>query len=161
MSTSVVGNISPFEAMFHTKPKYSLIKIFEYECYPFLRPYNAHKFGYHSSNCVLLGLSAFHKGYLCISHTDRIYIARHVNFNENFFPFENDIRFKENYVLHTKDTNYTQVDTNYLNITDETVSSLNSETTGHSYQDIVNDNISHPQESISDTYTQAPNTTNT
>ncbi|KAJ4711692.1 Retrovirus-related Pol polyprotein from transposon TNT 1-94 [Melia azedarach] len=99
ISTPVLRNISPFEALFHTKPDFSMIKTFGCECYPFLRPYNKHKLNFHTSKCVLLGLSVFHKGYLCLHHSGRIYIARHVVFNENSFPFENDPNFRKNQCL--------------------------------------------------------------
>lgn len=75
LSSPILGNISQFKALFHTKPDYSLFKTFGCECNLFLRTYNANKFNYHNSKYVLLGLSACHKGYLCMSHTGRIYIV--------------------------------------------------------------------------------------
>ncbi|KAJ4720471.1 Retrovirus-related Pol polyprotein from transposon TNT 1-94 [Melia azedarach] len=99
LATPTLGDKSPFHALFHTKPDYTMIKVFGCECYPFLRPYNRHKFDFHTSKCVLLGLSVLHKGYLCLHHSGRIYIARHVTFNEGSFPFENDFRFKDSHKL--------------------------------------------------------------
>lgn len=95
LATPRLKNISHFEALFHSKPDYNMIKTFGCGCYPFFRPYNIHKFDFHTLKCVLLGLSAYYKGYLCLHHTGRIYVARHVNFNEGSFPFENDKNFKE------------------------------------------------------------------
>lgn len=43
----------------------------------------------------MLGVSIVYKGYLCLHHIERIYIVRHVLFNEKKFPFENDNNFKE------------------------------------------------------------------
>ncbi|PWA86467.1 gag/pol polyprotein [Artemisia annua] len=43
---------------------------------------------FRSTPCVFLGYSLIHHGYRCLDiQTDRIYIARHVRFNEHLFPF--------------------------------------------------------------------------
>ena len=56
--------------------------------YPFLRPYNQNKIDLRSLPCVFIACSTNHKGYLCYhSPSSRIYIARHVVFNEDIFPF--------------------------------------------------------------------------
>jgi len=36
---------------------------------------------------MFIGYSPAHKGYLCLSPTSKIYITRHVLFDENVFPF--------------------------------------------------------------------------
>ncbi|CAH1433319.1 unnamed protein product [Lactuca virosa] len=44
---------------------------------------------FRSTPCTFLGYSPLHHGYRCLdTSTDRIYIARHVRFNENVFPFK-------------------------------------------------------------------------
>lgn len=44
---------------------------------------------FRSAPCTFLGYSPLHHGYRCLdTSTDRIYIARHVRFNENVFPFK-------------------------------------------------------------------------
>ena len=35
----------------------------------------------------MIGHSLVHKGYKCLSSADKIYIARHVQFNESEFPY--------------------------------------------------------------------------
>ena len=92
---------TPFEALYSKKPSYSQIKIFGCECYPFLRPYNKHKLDFHTSKCVNLGVSKLHKGYLCLNPNGRIYIAAHVNFNEDSFPLKNDSNFMTPESTHT------------------------------------------------------------
>ena len=61
--------------------------------YHFIRPYNRHKFDFHTSTCVNLGFSQFHKGYMCLNSNGIIYIAAHVNFNESFFPLKTYPKF--------------------------------------------------------------------
>ena len=62
LASPVLENKTPFELLYSLKPDYAQIKIFGYECFPFLRPYNKHKFVFHTSKCILLGISSAHKG---------------------------------------------------------------------------------------------------
>jgi histone deacetylase 1/2 len=88
MPTSVLRNKSPFETLFHQPPNYGFLRTFGCLCFPFLRPYNAHKLDYRSTPCVFLGYSSCHLCYRCLNlSSDRIYISRHVRFHENSFPF--------------------------------------------------------------------------
>lgn len=67
--------------------KYSVVLAF-----PFLRPYNDHKLQNRSSECVFLGFSSYHKGYLCLNRqTGRIYVSCHVIFHETSFPFSSSL----------------------------------------------------------------------
>lgn len=43
---------------------------------------------FYSIKCVYLGPSMSHEGFKCLSSTGRIYISRHVIFNEKGFPFK-------------------------------------------------------------------------
>jgi hypothetical protein len=82
------GPISPFEMLFKGKPDYTMLHVLGCSCYPLLRPYNAHKLESRSERCVFLGYSMIHKGYYCLNiKTNRLYISRHVIFDENSFPF--------------------------------------------------------------------------
>jgi len=79
---------SPFELLFNKAPNYHLLKVFGCECWPYLQPYNSSKFSYHSESCLFLGYSKPHTSYICFHPpTGRVYIARHVVFNETMFPF--------------------------------------------------------------------------
>ncbi|KAH9792303.1 retrovirus-related pol polyprotein from transposon RE2 [Citrus sinensis] len=88
--------LTPYEKIFKLKPDYSMLKCFGCICYPYLRDYNKHKFDYHSSKCIFLGYSPAHKGYKCLHSSGKIYIARHVVFDESTFPYSIDSAFNSN-----------------------------------------------------------------
>ncbi|KAL4569135.1 hypothetical protein LXL04_024766 [Taraxacum kok-saghyz] len=85
------GYVERRNRLYSKTPDYAFLRTFGCLCYPFLRPYNTHKMDFRSLPCVFLGYSTSHKGYLCL-HTpsSRIYISRHVVFNETIFPFANN-----------------------------------------------------------------------
>jgi len=85
--SSVNPNESPFSLLFGKKPDYDPLKPFGCACYPCLKPYNQHKLQFHTTQCVLLGYNKSHKGYKCLNSHGKIFISRHVVFNENHFPF--------------------------------------------------------------------------
>ncbi|KAJ0742843.1 putative RNA-directed DNA polymerase [Helianthus annuus] len=88
LPSRVSSNKSPFEHIFKRKPDYSFLRVFGYQCFPYLRPYNRHKIDFRSTPCVFLGYSPVHHGYRCFDpSTERTYIARHVRFNEHVFPY--------------------------------------------------------------------------
>ena len=90
LSTPVLHHQSPYFALYHKLLAYTHLKVFGSSCFPYLRPYNTHKLQYRSLECAFLGYSSHHKGYLCLDiHSSRVYISRHVIFNEDSFPFKN------------------------------------------------------------------------
>ncbi|CAN1799670.1 Retrovirus-related Pol polyprotein from transposon TNT 1-94, partial [Linum perenne] len=87
-TTPTLQHNSPYQQLYQTPPDYSFLKTFGCLCYPFLRPYNTHKTDFRSKPCVFLGYSSSHKGYMCYDKmTSRLYISRHVVFDETTFPF--------------------------------------------------------------------------
>ncbi|MFS7953765.1 putative RNA-directed DNA polymerase [Helianthus anomalus] len=89
LPSRVSSNKSPFELVFHRKPDYSFLRVFGSQSFPYLRPYNRHKIEFRSTPCVFLGYSLSHHGYRCFDpSTERIYTARHVQFNEHVFPYQ-------------------------------------------------------------------------
>jgi len=83
----VTNHKSPFELLFHKPPNYAFLKVFGCVCWPHLRPYNTHKLDFRSKLCVFLGYSLHHKGYRCLHiPSGKIYISRHVIFDETIFP---------------------------------------------------------------------------
>ncbi len=88
LPSKVTKKMSPYECLFHSIPDYKYLKIFGCECWPFLQPYNSSKLSFWSTSCVFIGYSKNHLGYKCLHlPSGRVYIARHVVFNENSFLF--------------------------------------------------------------------------
>jgi histone deacetylase 1/2 len=54
---------SPYFMLYQSIHDYKFLRVFGCACYPHLRPYNGHKFAFHSKECVFLGYSLSHKGY--------------------------------------------------------------------------------------------------
>ncbi|KAK9151758.1 hypothetical protein Syun_010067 [Stephania yunnanensis] len=88
LPTRVLQGTSPYQLLYHVPPDYMILKVFGCTCYPYTRPYNAHKYQYRSERCIFLGYSSIHKGYKCMNSVGRIYVTRHVLFNEEEFPYQ-------------------------------------------------------------------------
>lgn len=88
MPSSVLSHKSPFEVLFHSLSDFSLLKVFGCQCFPWLKPYTAHKLQPRSVACMFLGYHPTIEGYRCLEPiTGKIYISKHVLFNETCFPF--------------------------------------------------------------------------
>ncbi|PNY02796.1 copia protein (gag-int-pol protein), partial [Trifolium pratense] len=87
LPSSINQNACPYTLIYKKEPDYSVLKPFGCACYPCLKPYNKHKLQFHTTRCVFLGYSNSHKGYKCINSHGRIFVSRHVVFNEEHFPF--------------------------------------------------------------------------
>ncbi|KAJ3676869.1 hypothetical protein LUZ60_002593 [Juncus effusus] len=82
---------SPFEILFHKTPDYNFMRVLGCLCFPYTRPYNSHKLQDRSLPCVFLGYAPNQKGYKCLHlPTNKVYVSRHVIFNETYFPFMHD-----------------------------------------------------------------------
>lgn len=87
LPTPILENQSPYFTLFQKHPDYSLLKTFGCACYPLLRPYTPHKLAFRSKKCLFLGYSSTQKGYRCLDPTtNRVYVSRHVTFDETHFP---------------------------------------------------------------------------
>ncbi|KAM1024520.1 hypothetical protein ACFX2C_037789 [Malus domestica] len=83
-----ISRYSPWQSLFQKAPDYTSLKVFGCCCFPWLKPYTSSKLDPKSTPCVFLGYSLNHKGYLCLNpSTNRLYISRHVLFDESTFPF--------------------------------------------------------------------------
>lgn len=108
LPTPVLHHKTPYQTFFDKTFDYNQLKTFGCACFPCLRPYQKHKFSFHSQKCVYLGYGDSHKGYKCLSPSGRIYISRHVVFNELEFPFKTGFLNKQSQsqVCDTSDINY-------------------------------------------------------
>lgn len=61
--------------------------------FPYIRPYQSHKFSFRTENYVLVGYSLAHKRYKCMSSLGKLYITKNVKFNEIVFLFLYDPDF--------------------------------------------------------------------
>lgn len=76
LTSKSLSNISHHEKMFLKPPDYNFLRVFDYLCYPLLRPYNKHKLDFRSSPYVFWGYCANQHGFISILiHLDKyIYI---------------------------------------------------------------------------------------
>ena len=89
LPTPNLQNQSPWEVLYKSKPDLSHLRTFGCTCFPLLKPYNSHKLQPHTKPCIFLGYPALSKGYICLDpSTHRIYVTRHVLFNELEFLYE-------------------------------------------------------------------------
>ena len=87
-TTALDEKYSPYEKLHGKPPEYSALRVFGCACYPTLRDYASNKFDPRSLKCVFLGYNDKYKGYRCfLPSTGRVYISRHVIFDETVFPF--------------------------------------------------------------------------
>jgi len=67
-------------------PLFGFLDVF---CFPHLGSYVSDKLSSRSIECVFLGYSSQHKGYRCLDPTTgRVYISRHIIFNETIFLYK-------------------------------------------------------------------------
>ncbi|KAG8475880.1 hypothetical protein CXB51_032703 [Gossypium anomalum] len=87
LPTSILDGKCPYELLHKSLPNYMHLRVFGCMCYPYLRPFNNHKLQFRLKPCVFLGYSPVHKGYKCLDDTGRMFLSRHVVFDETCFPF--------------------------------------------------------------------------
>ena len=88
LPTPVLSQKSPFEILYNRLPDYNFMRVFGCACWPNLRPYNKNKLNFRSKTCIFIGYSLCHQGYKCLDlSTGKIYVSRHVVFDETLFPY--------------------------------------------------------------------------
>jgi hypothetical protein len=79
---------TPHESLFHKQPSYDHLRVYGCLCFPNLSATAPNKLAPRSVPCVFIGYPTEHKGYRCYHiPTKRVYISRHVTFDEQVFPF--------------------------------------------------------------------------
>ncbi|KAJ9551582.1 hypothetical protein OSB04_015627 [Centaurea solstitialis] len=88
LPTPTLQNSSPYLTLFNTTPNYTKLRSFGCLCYPWLKPYNAHKMDPKSTPCIFVGYSPTQSAYHCLDpKTNKVYTSRHVKFVESQFPY--------------------------------------------------------------------------
>lgn len=87
-SSVLPKGVSPYEVLLGKPPVYMSLRVFGCKCYPYIRPYMKNKLDPKSLPCVFLGYNEKYKGYRCYyPPSGRVYICRHVLFEEQSFPY--------------------------------------------------------------------------
>ncbi|KAJ3704083.1 hypothetical protein LUZ61_007788 [Rhynchospora tenuis] len=83
------SHVIPYEVLFKKQPDYSQLKVLGCLCFPYTRPYNKNKLEPRSLPCIFIGYTSAQKGYMCLHvPTNRVYVSRHVEFDEESYPFQ-------------------------------------------------------------------------
>ncbi|CAJ2641560.1 unnamed protein product [Trifolium pratense] len=81
---------TPTTILYQKLPSYSHLKVFGCLCFPLIPSTTRNKLQPRSKPCVFLGYPSNHRGYKCLDLSNhKIFISRHVIFDENVFPFSN------------------------------------------------------------------------
>lgn len=84
----ILNNSTPYFELYNKTPNYGGLRVFGCRCFPSLCHHSHNKFERKTYPCIFLGYSIAHKGYRCLHpSTNRVYILRHVVFDETEFPF--------------------------------------------------------------------------
>ena len=84
LPSSVLGNVSPFERLYDTRPHYGFLKVFGCACFVLLQPHEYSKLEPRARLCCFLGYGTEHKGYRVWDPiSQRIRVSRHVVFWEH------------------------------------------------------------------------------
>lgn len=83
---------SPFFKLYERQPNYTFLRIFGCRCFPYLIKYDTNKFSKKTYPCIFIRYSSNHMGYRCLDPVSiKVYISRHVVFDELCFPFNKNI----------------------------------------------------------------------
>lgn len=63
------------------------MRVFDWSCYTYVRPYNHHKLAFRSERCIFLGHNSLYKGYQRLYSLGKVYINKYVIFYETFASF--------------------------------------------------------------------------
>ncbi|KAI0507419.1 hypothetical protein KFK09_013544 [Dendrobium nobile] len=161
MPSSNTMHTSPYQLLHNRPPNYSHLRVFGCACYPLLPSNSRHKLSLKSPQYVFLGYATSYKGYKCLNPTTgRIFISRHVTFEEDLFPFvvSSPIPTTNSSQLHSNPhllipTSTIPAHTINTNLPNQHNISTPPQPLPHSIQD------DHTSQSITNTITEIPNTT--
>ncbi|CAL1359030.1 unnamed protein product [Linum trigynum] len=86
--TPLLGQRSPYQALYSKLPDYSFLRIFGCTCFVLLQRKERHKLAPKVARCIFMGYSDKHKGYMCYDPVARrMRVAYHVKFLENHMHY--------------------------------------------------------------------------
>ena len=95
LSSSVIKMVTPFVMLFEKHPHYNNLKVFWCRYFSYNKGNN--KFSPKTYPRVFIGYNSLHKGYRCYHpFTRRVYISRHVVFDENTLPSVSPKKYQTN-----------------------------------------------------------------
>lgn len=81
----------PYTLLLKKSPNYALLRVLGCACFSYTRPYTNHKLQNRALPCVFIGYASSQKGYKCLHvESNRVYVSRHVIFDEDHFPFRDN-----------------------------------------------------------------------
>lgn len=89
MPSPLLDHKCPFELLYGANPDYGMFRPFGCRVFPCLCDYTTHKLEPQSKPCIFIGYNVNYKGFHCLDPTTgRIYITRHTQFDELYFPYD-------------------------------------------------------------------------
>ena len=89
LPSSSINFTSLYFHLYGAHPNYSILRVFGTRCYPYIWDIKKTKFDPKTVSCVFVGYNDKHKGYRCFDpKTNRMFVSRHVIFDENLFPYK-------------------------------------------------------------------------
>ena len=86
LCSSVLKMVTPFVKLYGEQPNYNNLKVFGCRCFSYIKGSN--KFSPKTYPYAFIGYRSLHKKYRCYHpSTRRVYISKHVVFDENTLPY--------------------------------------------------------------------------
>lgn len=86
LPTLILSQNSPLELLFPLTPNYTFLHAFGCLCSPHIKPYNSNKLEFCSLPYVFIGYSPSEKDYKCLGQFGKLFVSRHVIFDEHSYP---------------------------------------------------------------------------
>jgi hypothetical protein len=89
LPTSALNYETPYFTLYGNHPDYTSLRVFGSKCFPYTWDTQQNKYDPKTVLRIFVGYSDKHKGYKCFHPSSiKIFISRHVVFDELFFPFK-------------------------------------------------------------------------
>ncbi|KAD4981985.1 hypothetical protein E3N88_18656 [Mikania micrantha] len=97
LPSKLINFHTPTTLLYHKQPSYSHLRTFGCGCYPNQNATRPHKVAPRSTLCIFLGYPPNFRGYRCLEvATGKVFLSRHVTFDESTFPFSKSYKPTQN-----------------------------------------------------------------